>query len=229
MAIVYKYISFIFNTVIKNRAILAVYILAITDVCAQNKFHQAGSSYFLFSMGSSHISVTDKNSSGQYQKREVTGSSYAMDFKFGNAVADNLIIHFDMILISSINVKVNEDGKNLLMMPSDYIISIGLFGMGATQYYRKNYFLSGTLGTGYFSVTENYQTIDSEMGFSMFFKAGKEMWLGKKWGVGLCLYTNYTYSGYENGNFSGTAIGLAINFSKTYFPKRNNCWGGNYF
>lgn len=206
-----------------------VFIFIFSKLNAQNKSHEAGSSYFLFSMGSSHISVTDKNSSGQYQKREVTGSSYAMDFKFGNAVADNLIIHFDMILISSVNVKVNEDGKNVLMMPSDYIISIGLFGMGATQYYRKNYFLSGTLGTGYFSVTENYQTIDSEMGFSMFFKAGKEMWLGKKWGVGLCLYTNYTYSGYETGNFSGTAIGLAINFSKTYFPKRNNCWGGNYF
>lgn len=74
--------------------------------------------------------------------------------------------------------------------PNSVTITESMFGAGLTYYFMpQNIFISGSLGSGNFTVnnTDNNTKSSTKYGFSFQLKAGKEWWVGKNWGLGLGL------------------------------------------
>ena len=117
----------------------------------------------------------------------VTGPGAAFEFKIGFAAAENLLVSFDLNTraISAPNMEI--DGIRL--SSSDNITAgDNSAGIGITYYFMPtNMFISGTLGTGRFTIqnkSANFKS-DSEWGRAIHIKVGKEWWVSNNWGLGV--------------------------------------------
>jgi hypothetical protein len=81
-------------------------------------------------------------------------------------------------------------------------------GGGVTYYIvPANVYLSGSLGLGWLSATEN---VESDVGFGLDITLGKEWWVGGSWGLGLAGAFGYhsVPDGVVDANWSGASFGL---------------------
>jgi hypothetical protein len=92
--------------------------------------------------------------------------------------------------------------------------------LGATRYTQRNYFLTGNIGTGYFSFSDQKNKTATDNGLSFFFKAGKEWWLSRHLAAGLALtygrtkLTDHTSLGTKekwNSSRFGVVLQLTLN------------------
>lgn len=131
------------------------------------------------------------------------GTGGMMDFKIGWAIKNNMILHTTFILNKVpapeiiTTVGNNSTSKS---MPDKFEVDESMFGVGMTYYIMPyNIFLSGSIGRGKFKISgsENKDDDgDTNSGFSMQLKIGKEWWILKNWGAGLGLTygkTNLTH------------------------------------
>jgi len=147
----------------------------------------------------------------------ITGGAGDFNLKIGGTVAPNFIISGDLISVQSANPDVTQNkgpkagtdyGNN------GFGFSMDLIGIGATYYFMPaNVFLSGTLGTGYFTfhqVGEDDQFSNNGLAFQA--EVGKEWWVSPNWGLGIGLVfldMNAKWSSAETGN--GSFLGLMFN------------------
>ena len=54
-----------------------------------------------------------------------------------------------------------------------------------TYYMKDNFFITGNLGSGFFSLSDDDNTISTDRGFSYQLKAGKELCVSSRWGLGV--------------------------------------------
>src|ERR1035437_5161581 len=129
-----------------------------------------------------------------------TGAMF--DFKIGGAVTDNLIIHATLMSSSVAGPSISGNG-NVFNSPNNLSIGEGMIGGGLTYYIMpSNIFLSGSIGSGLFTLDYNTISTSTQRGFSYQLKGGKEWYVSRKWGLGIAL--SFSSTSVNNG-FSGGA------------------------
>lgn len=115
---------------------------------------------------------------------EFQGTAYSLDFQIGGTLLDNLILHATVQMKSIFGPTINNVKYN-----DDYSADEFMMGAGLTYYFKNNYFVTGSLGSGNFSfVDENLNyTLDTDEGFSFQIKAGCEWWVSPRWALGFTL------------------------------------------
>jgi hypothetical protein len=150
-------------------------------------YHQHDGFYLSMSIGPVFGKITDDIKDNY--KMDFTGTGAQFDFKIGGRIGENLILHASMIS-SSISGPTISISDRSVKVPDDYSIGETMMGVGVTYYFMpSNFFLSGSLGLGNFSLvsTEDDINVSTKKGFSMQLKVGKEWWISKNWGFGIGL------------------------------------------
>jgi hypothetical protein len=140
---------------------------------------------------------------------KVTGTAMAFDILIGGAVQENLILYGVIGLKSIYGPSIDGFffGQELDGTLNDnYSFDEYLFGGGSTYYLKNNFFVSGTLGMGYFSFMDevNRTTTDTNYGFSYQIKAGKEWWISSRWALGAALEYGGTRTKDSSMNYEET-------------------------
>ncbi len=138
---------------------------------------------------------------------DFTGTGALLDFKVGFAIMDNLFVHLTDIGAAVASPKVTVNGQNASMQATQNVsVSEGMIGGGFTYYVMpSNIFFAGTIGSGYFTFTDNSsgpsnQSFNTFRGFSYQIKAGKEWFVSRKWGIGAALsYLATSVDNSQNG------------------------------
>jgi len=151
------------------------------------------------------------------------GSGAKFDLKIGGAVKENLILH-GTIISSTLNGPVVKVGNQAGKASDNLTVGETMIGGGLTYYIMpSNIFLSGSAGIGRFTLLDTKDdTVNgsTDNGFSMQLKAGKEWWIGKRWGLGIALTYGKTvvhhgpYDGVEeksNSNRFGILFNATFN------------------
>ena len=153
-------------------------------------------------------------------KLEFSGTGSQFDIKVGGAIRENLILHATMISTAMTGAKVkyvNQTGK----LTNDISVNENMMiGAGLTYYVMpSNIFLSGSAGIGNYTLEntkDSKNNIKTDNGLSMQLKAGKEWWVGKRWGLGAAftygktVLTNGPYDGVEE-KFNSNRFGVLFN------------------
>ncbi len=138
----------------------------------------------------------NSNVDGEY---DMSGIGGLFDFKIGGAIKENLILHATLLSNSLAGPKITATTGSAIT--SDQLaagsfktsnqLTIGesMFGGGVTYYTPSNLFVSGSLGLGNFTLTdqENNYSASTEHGLSFQLKAGKEWWVSRRWGLGAAI------------------------------------------
>lgn len=189
-----------------------------TSLIAQyNRAHEGF--YLSMAFGGTYLSIKDDITNGPYQKLEMKGSAVSFDLKLGYALTENIIIHGDIIGISSMSIDLTADGQNIGTVSGDNSVGIVMLGAGGTYYFLPgNIFISGTIGAANFSITEGNSTESTQTGLGLYAKAGKEWKVSKRWGLGVSIGFNYTSVNNNVDNMTeklkGTSFGLSFNASR---------------
>lgn len=164
--------------------------------------HQHDGFYFSFNWGPVFGNVTSKVKNPDYTV-DFLGTGGMGDLKIGWAIKENMILHATLItnIVAAPEIKTTLDNhSSSKTMPDQLEISEGMYGIGMTYYLMPyNVFFSGSVGRGKFKVSGSENKADdgdTNSGFSMQLKIGKEWWILKNWGVGLGLSygkTNLTH------------------------------------
>jgi opacity protein-like surface antigen len=171
-------------------------VLPLQSVLAQERTHQG--LYLSMGLGSVSGSIYGSDNSGN--KLLIDGPAFGFDAQIGGPVAKDLLLH------GTISVKtIAGPTINSIKVPDNYSFNEGLLGMGLTKYLQHNFFLTGNVGLGNYSLSETSKnsssgTITSDRGFSYQVKAGKEWWVTSKWALGLA----FTYSNTSINSQSGS-------------------------
>lgn len=179
--------------------------------------YQAHDGFFLsMSVGPGMIYINDDITNGPYDNMKMNGVGGIVDIKVGYAIKENLILHGDIISISSGKVDVVADGTDLGTIEGDNSVGVIMFGGGFTNYFMpNNMFISGTVGIGSFNITTNDQTSSTQRGLGLYIKAGKEWWVSSRWGLGVSAGFNYTHVNNDvDGlleSLTGTSFGISFN------------------
>jgi hypothetical protein len=201
-------------------------LLALTVLCVsiclmgqsdQERGHSPGSGLFLsMSVGPSYMSINDDITGASVDNMTFKGIGIAFDAQFGAVLKENLIAHGDIIFISSVSVDLTIDGEAAATIEGENSISMTMFGAGITHYIMpQNIFLSGTIGVGGFSISTADETANTQKGFGLFFKAGKEWYVTKNWDLGFNISVNYTNVNNEVDpiveKLTGFSVGVGFN------------------
>lgn len=141
---------------------------------------------------------------------KVTGTAMAFDILIGGAVQENLILYgavgYKSIYGPTIDGFFSGQEIDDFKFSNDYSIDEFLLGGGSTYYLKNNFFVSGTLGMGYFSFIDdvNRTTTDTNYGFSYQLKAGKEWWISPRWALGAALEYGGTRTTDSSMNYEET-------------------------
>ncbi len=120
-------------------------------------------------------------------------SSTGVDFHFqiGGSVSNNLILFGDIGGFSLTDPEFKFQGTTVTV--EDLSVNALGFGGGLTYYLMPaNIFFSGSIM--YVNDTieiEDEKVAESESGMGFFISAGKEWWVGDKWGLGAALFFEY--------------------------------------
>ena len=136
------------------------------------------------------ITITSTKEGTQNLKFKGTGAQF--DFKIGGAIKENLILHATLAsnALSGPTISYLDSNAGSQNTSNNLVLGEAMIGGGITYYVMPlNFFLSGSLGMGNFTVMDNDQgtSISSDRGLSMQLKAGKEWWVSRRWGLGLAL------------------------------------------
>lgn len=151
-------------------------------------------------MGLGSVSGTINGSDNTGNRLLIDGPALGFDFQIGGPIGADLLLH-GTISIKSISGPIINGTK----VPNNYTFDEGMIGAGLTKYLNHNFFLTGNVGLGNYSLSENSRssssaTTTSDRGLSYQVKAGKEWWISGKWALGLA----FTYSSTSVNSQSGT-------------------------
>jgi len=139
---------------------------------------------FLVGAGPGSITIDDAD-------MEFTSTGADFHFQIGGSIAENLILFGDIGGFSLSNPEVEWQGAT--GTAEDVSVSAMGFGGGITYYIMPtNIFLSGSIM--YVNDSIEYEDEDigeSDPGISFFISAGKEWWVGNKWGLGAAVFFEY--------------------------------------
>lgn len=131
-----------------------------------------------------------------------SGTGALFDLKIGGAVADNFIIHATLMSSSVSGPQLSGNGR-VYNTSNNLSIGEGMIGGGVTYYIMpSNLFISGSIGSGLFTIDYNGNSISSQRGLSYQLKAGKEWYVSRKWGLGIAV--SYNGSSVNNDSSGGT-------------------------
>lgn len=176
-----------------KKAVITGFLIAIISICnaqtigyiQEPGYRQHTGFYLSLSVGPNFPSINSEVLGAYSVNFSGTGAQF--DFKIGGAVKENLILHATLISNAMSGPKVSWEGISE-KTSNDLSIGEAMFGGGLTYYIMpSNFFLSGSLGLGNFTVMEvnNANSISTNRGFSMQLKIGKEWWVSKRWGLGI--------------------------------------------
>lgn len=201
-----------------------IILLLILAFCAglkaqsdQERGHSPNSGVYLsMSLGPSYLSINDDITGSDIENITFKGVGIVFDLQVGAPIKENFILHGDIISSSSGSVDMTFDGEEVGTLEGDNSIGMMLFGGGFTVYSMPaNIFFSGVAGVGGFSMTVEDETSNTQKGFGVFFKAGKEWYISSNWDLGFNINFNYTNVTNDvesvSEKLSGFSIGLGFN------------------
>ena len=198
----------------KKAAILGFFI-AIISMCnaqmteyAKVPGYRQHTGFYLSLSGGPNFASINSQVIGAYNVT-FSGTGAQFDFKIGGAVIENLILHATVTSNALTGPNVSSGGISE-KTSNDISIGEAMLGAGLTYYVMpSNFFLSGSLGLGNFSVIEsnNANSFSTNKGFSMQLKIGKEWWVSKRWGLGIAA----TYGKTKLTNSPGGGINELMN------------------
>lgn len=166
------------------------------------KFRQHTGFYLSMSAGPAFGKITLDETRPYVESFEFSGTGGQLDIKIGGAVKENLILHATMISTVLPGPKIKSSSHSGRASDDMSIDENMLLGGGLTYYIMPaNIFLSGSAGMGKYSFTydnNSQNDISTNSGLSIQLKAGKEWWIGKRWGLGFAFTygkTNLTNKG----------------------------------
>ena len=158
------------------------------------------------SIGPTFGTIRDDMTGTITDKLEFSGTGVQFDIKIGGAVQENLILYASMASTVINGPKINSTSQTGRLNGNMGINENMLIGVGLTYYVMpNNLFLSGSAGMGNYTLTDNNDSknnVKTDNGFSIQLKAGKEWWVGKRWGLGIAL--TYGKTIVKNGPYVGT-------------------------
>lgn len=194
--------------------ILSIGLFAQSD---QERGHSPNSGIFLsMSLGPSYLSINDDITGSDINNMTFKGVGIVFDIQVGAPIKENFILHGDLITSSSGSVDMTFDGEDVGTLEGENSIGMMMFGGGFTYYVMpSNIFFSGVLGVGGFTMTVEDNTANTQKGFGLFVKAGKEWYISSNWDLGFNINLNYTNVNNEaesiTEKLSGFSVGLGFN------------------
>jgi hypothetical protein len=153
-------------------------------------------------------------------KWEINGSSMTIDFKIGGAPVENLILSGDLLLRTILGPTFVLNGINLGEAEAVTVYD-NLIGFGITYYVMPaNLLFSGTIGISQFVLEHEQWNIkgETEQGFGLQLKFGKEWWVSKNWGLGISGAYGFSSGSAEDANLKSTVTAhkLSVMFNTTF-------------
>jgi hypothetical protein len=167
--------------------------------------------YLSTSLGAPLGSIHGKDNSGTVLN--ITGTGGSFDLQIGGSIQSNLFLH--ATIISKV---ISGPEINGIKVPDRYSVNETVIGAGLTKYLAQNFFLTGNIGSGKFTLEDGNQTSSTDNGFSFQIKAGKEWWIAKKWLLGISAqYSQTSLTSNPGGGieekWSSGRFGLMLNVS----------------
>jgi hypothetical protein len=198
--------------------LLALSGLVLTVMPALAKLPREHDGFFMrlsAGAGGARTEIKDVPFQDEQVDLEMNGTAGDFNFAIGGVVARNLALHGTISgwSVSDPDFEINGTKFDT----NDVTLSLAMFGAGLTYYFMPaNIYISGSLGAGILTLTVDGDDEDSDPGPAVDLSAGKEWWVGKSWGLGVALGTNFHSipSSDTDENFTGSSY--AVRFSATF-------------
>jgi hypothetical protein len=145
-------------------------------------------------------------------KLEVSGESGDLHIAIGAVVAPNLAIHGTIFGWILSDPDVELDGVSGV---ADGDADMTAFGAGLTYYFMPvNLYVSGSVGAGSLTGTGDFDG-ETDTGIAVDLTAGKEWWVGDRWGLGAA--AAFEYHSFPDGEIDASWKGpaFALRFTAT--------------
>lgn len=151
---------------------------------------------------------------GTIDELKYTGAGSDLNFAFGGIVAPNLALHGTLFGWAIAEPDLEFGGTEF---PTDDVMLMLLgYGGGATYYLgASNVYLSASVGAAELNLEVEGVTYETDVGWAVQGMAGKEWWVGGKWGLGVAVDFGYHSVPDRDGTtYSGSNWGVL--FSATF-------------
>jgi hypothetical protein len=152
-------------------------------------------------------------------KLTFSGAGSLVDVRIGGTVAPNLVISGDIIgrVISKPDVEVHGVGS----ANSNFDLTESTIGAGVTYYFMPvNIFVAGTVGLTRFGIASGggVSVSTTDPGVSLYFKVGKEWWVGADWALGVAASAAFSNVSNTVGSLTEDLSGMSVgvHFNATY-------------
>ena len=141
--------------------------------------------YFSFGGGPAQGNINGYDNTGNVS--HISGTSTELNFQIGASVFRRWIVHamLDKKLLSGPTINKSK-------VPNNFSLNESVFGGGVTHYTRGNFFLTGDIGTGNFSFSDQRQKVSTKNGLAVLVKAGKEWRVSRDLAIGIAVTYNQT-------------------------------------
>jgi hypothetical protein len=141
--------------------------------------------YCSFGVGPARGNVNGYDNTGNVAL--ISGTSTELNFQIGASFFRRWIVHaiLDKKFLSGPTINKSKVSNNFSLNES-------ILGGGLTHYTRGNFFLTGNIGTGNFSFSDQRQKVSTKNGLAILVKAGKEWWIAPDLAIGVALTYNQT-------------------------------------
>ncbi len=173
-------------------------------------YHSHTGFYLSLGLGPYFGSITDHMPSQGYDMT-MSGTGIEFNFNIGAAVANNFIIHFDLIGNTIENPNVTYSNGQQGGTANNIATDESIYGLGLTYFFMPaNISLSGTIGLGRFTLnnsTNNSIVASTSSGLAIQLKLTKEWWISRRWLLGLGV--TYTTTSATDNSGSNTEEDLS--------------------
>jgi hypothetical protein len=181
-----------------KRLFLAIVIILLTGMHARAQERTHRGLYLSMQFGPAFGSVNGFDPAGE--RLTISGTGFGFDLLLGGTLTENLVLH------GTLSSKLKSAPTINGLKCSECIAFDETFiGAGLTYYLKHNFLISGSIGSGSFTLsndfsninyafwdsslpeycTEPYTTFTTREGFSYQLKAGKEWWVDARWAMGI--------------------------------------------
>ena len=140
-----------------------------------------------------------------------SGAAGTFDAAVGFVIKPNLALHANVGAWSTLDPKVTINGTEF--ESDDLSVTLTMVGVGVTYYLgESNTYLTGSVGLGTLSAEFEGEEADTGGGFAIELGAGKEWWLGNKFGLGAGAAFNYHSVPDDDidSSFKGASFGVRL-------------------
>jgi hypothetical protein len=204
------------------RSTLTVLALAAVPALAQG-YHAHDGFYLSAGLAPAWGDINQSVTNGPITNATFGGTTgLQLDLRIGGTITRNNILSFDLSSRAMVNPTVTVGGQSV-NPGNNTSVGAAIIGVGFTHYFMPaNAFLGVTLGQGTFTLTSDGNSGSSEKGFGYIIRAGKEWWVGRRWGLGVVAGVSHLSASDQNDpNYPGYAstlstTGFFAGFSATF-------------